>query len=461
MTVETGSAQNTSRPAAPAEAKHAKGKPGAGAGAGAGAGGMGGFMAILASLDVSGAAGTTALVGDVAVSARDAALAAAGRDASALKALRALDATAQSALAKFADALSDLEPTAASAADIDKLLQGLEGDGAVATALLPLPAPTDVHVQTDVPLDPSVLLAQSAQWSAVPAPVGEPANPNLVAGVLTHPAGATKLPHPGATPESAAALNAAAGDTGMDPLGKVGKAHKDAAARLASAEAALAVPVEASTAASSRQVQLPPKVAETPMTPIAAALAAANALISTPARREDATRERSVFRTNAAESSAITQSYQPSASGVAAPSALEAPTPTDMYVAEKVAYWISNDIQNAEMKLDGIGEMPVEVSIRMQGNEAHIAFRSDELQARAALENASQHLKDMLQREGLVLSGVSVGTAGAGDAGDQERNRSRQGARQSGVASVQPATSDTVSGAGRGRASGGSLDLFV
>ncbi|QTN30574.1 flagellar hook-length control protein FliK [Rhodoferax sp. AJA081-3] len=130
----------------------------------------------------------------------------------------------------------------------------------------------------------------------------------------------------------------------------------------------------------------------------------------------------------------------------------------ETYVAEKVAYWISNDVQNAEMKLDGMGELPVEVSIRMQGNEAHIAFRSDELHARAALENASEHLKDMLQREGVVLTGVSVGTAGAGDAGGQER-KSRQGARQAGVASVEPSRTESV--AGSRRSTGGALDLFV
>ncbi len=250
-----------------------------------------------------------------------------------------------------------------------------------------------------------------------------------------------------------------AGDSVLDPLGKTGKAHKDAAARLEAVQAALAAPVDAGSAASSRQAQLPQKLAEIPMSPIATALATANTI--TPARREEGTRERSVFRANATDNTAVAQTYLPSASGVSAPNAAEVVTPTDMYVAEKVAYWISNDIQNAEMKLDGIGEMPVEVSIRMQGNEAHIAFRSDELQARAALENASLHLKDALQREGLVLSGVSVGTAGAGDAGEQERNRSRQGARQSGVVSVQPAQADRISGAGRGRTSGGALDLFV
>jgi flagellar hook-length control protein FliK len=94
----------------------------------------------------------------------------------------------------------------------------------------------------------------------------------------------------------------------------------------------------------------------------------------------------------------------------------------------------------------------------MHGNEAHVAFRTDELQARAALENASTHLKELLQREGLVLTGVSVGTAGAGDSGDRE-GKPRQGNRQTNISVISelPARSGSVTG----RSTGGRLDLFV
>jgi len=131
---------------------------------------------------------------------------------------------------------------------------------------------------------------------------------------------------------------------------------------------------------------------------------------------------------------------------------------TDAYVAEKVSYWISNDVKNAELTLDGIGEKPVEVTISMKGNEAHVAFRTDELQARNALENASLHLKEMLQREGLVLSGVTVGTSGGGDTGTQDRN-SRQGGRQSTVIVDQSIRNEERTG-GR-QVVGRALDLFV
>ena len=185
-------------------------------------------------------------------------------------------------------------------------------------------------------------------------------------------------------------------------------------------------------------------------------LAVSGTLVSP--RREDQARERSVFRSNAIEGSALGQSFLSTSASVAVQYTPELQMSPDVYVAEKVAYWISNDVQNAEMKLDGIGLDPVEVSIRMHGNEAHVAFRTDELQARNALESAGAHLKELLQREGLVLTGVSVGTAGAGDSGGGDA-KSRQGARQGSVSAVVPTS--TRSESLTGRSTGARLDLFV
>ncbi len=91
-------------------------------------------------------------------------------------------------------------------------------------------------------------------------------------------------------------------------------------------------------------------------------------------------------------------------------------------------YWMSSDMKNAEMKLNGLGESPVEVSISVHGNQAHVAFRTDEALTRLALEDAGSTLKDMLSKEGLNLAGVSVGTSGADGDGAQE-HRSRQEGR--------------------------------
>ena len=135
---------------------------------------------------------------------------------------------------------------------------------------------------------------------------------------------------------------------------------------------------------------------------------------------------------------------------------------TEAQVAEQVKYWISHDVQNAELKLDGLGKDPVQVSISMSGNEANIIFRTDESQARGILENASAHLRDMLSREGLVLAGVSVGTSGGGGAaGDSGAPRQKGTMRQTTVA---PATLSSVPSGPRrpsGGNSGRALDLFV
>jgi flagellar hook-length control protein FliK len=132
-----------------------------------------------------------------------------------------------------------------------------------------------------------------------------------------------------------------------------------------------------------------------------------------------------------------------------------------MQVAEQVTYWVSHNVQNAELKLDGLGQSPVEVSISVQGKEAQITFRSDEAATRGVLEAAGAHLKDMLQREGMVLTGVSVGTSGSGDSSGAER-RARQGARQGVIAPLQVASVATQDTSRRANSvAGRSVDLFV
>jgi flagellar hook-length control protein FliK len=158
--------------------------------------------------------------------------------------------------------------------------------------------------------------------------------------------------------------------------------------------------------------------------------------------------------------------YSGTALGVSAPDYSQpgaaAPiTAPEMQVAEQVTYWVSHNVQNAELKLDGLGQSPVEVSISVQGKEAQISFRTDEAATRGVLEAAGAHLKDLLQREGMTLTGVSVGTSGSGESSGSER-RARQAARQGAIAPLQVTTVTTQDlnrrvGSGAGR----SVDLFV
>lgn len=125
-------------------------------------------------------------------------------------------------------------------------------------------------------------------------------------------------------------------------------------------------------------------------------------------------------------------------------------------VAEQVAYWVNQKTQNAELTLQRDGH-PVEVSVSLSGNEAHVSFRSDQQQTRELLDQSMAQLSDLLRSEGLVLSGMSVGTsardsAGGGEAGQQ---RPREGARQAQVVSAVPAGATSLE---RG---GGTLDRAV
>jgi flagellar hook-length control protein FliK len=127
-------------------------------------------------------------------------------------------------------------------------------------------------------------------------------------------------------------------------------------------------------------------------------------------------------------------------------------------IAQQVHYWISNDVQNAELKLDNWGQSPVEVSISLQGNEARVEFRTDVPELREILEGASAQLKDMLQGEGLVLSGVSVGSSGAGGAGAREQSP-RPDMRRATVAL--PETAAVAQPRRAGSTTGQAVDVFV
>ncbi len=127
-------------------------------------------------------------------------------------------------------------------------------------------------------------------------------------------------------------------------------------------------------------------------------------------------------------------------------------------VAHQVNYWLGSDVQSAELKMDGLGQSPVEVSITMQGQEARVAFRAEQVETRQIIEGTMSHLKDLLKSEGLVLAGVSIGSAGADGASSQDRKPKPQVRR---VGSVLPDLRLGQANARVSSSTGGALDLFV
>ena len=83
-------------------------------------------------------------------------------------------------------------------------------------------------------------------------------------------------------------------------------------------------------------------------------------------------------------------------------------------VAEQLKHWLVRDVQHAQLSLHGMGQEPVEVAIRVQGQMAHVVFGTDNPQARQLLEGSLRELSSLLLLDGLVLSGASVGTSSQG-----------------------------------------------
>jgi flagellar hook-length control protein FliK len=98
-------------------------------------------------------------------------------------------------------------------------------------------------------------------------------------------------------------------------------------------------------------------------------------------------------------------------------------------LADRIGNWVHQKTQSAELTLDAFGGSPVDVRISMTGSEAHVAFQSGSAETRQLLGGAVDQLRELLQSQGLVLSGMSVGGSdtpqGNGQAGAREGGGSR------------------------------------
>jgi flagellar hook-length control protein FliK len=130
-------------------------------------------------------------------------------------------------------------------------------------------------------------------------------------------------------------------------------------------------------------------------------------------------------------------------------------------LAEQLRYWLSQGVTSAEWTMAGDAD-PVQVSLSLQGNEASITFRSEQAGTRELLAGTADQLRDLLQREGLVLSGMTVGAEGSSARGQQP------GGDHTAPHSAMPRRVASGAGTGTGpaqaaaaRSTGGGVDLFV
>lgn len=324
----------------------------------------------------------------------------------------------------------------------------------------------------ELPLDASALLAQALQWTIpgetlqVDAPGAEGAgNPFPEIGAMLSASGVVGA----IRSKGVGAVSVDAGLAGSQKVNILGTQRKgvpgqmDTAALQSQADTALAATLVDVAPTSGRDAKSPPVDLFAKMVPSVTEVTAPVSVAAV--KRDEQTTAHGMIQSHSSPDVAVVASpggWLGSTVGAASVTASDAAVVVKpSYIAEQVSYWISNDVQKAEMKLDGLGASPVEVSISMNGNQAHVAFRTDEVQARDALENASVQLKEMLQRDGVVLSGMSVGTSGSGEAGagGQHDRNARQGTRNIAVVVEQPVRVDRdvkhINAVGR------ALDLFV
>ena len=110
------------------------------------------------------------------------------------------------------------------------------------------------------------------------------------------------------------------------------------------------------------------------------------------------------------------------------------------------------------VSLSAFGGGQVDVHVSVVGNEAQVEFRTDQPEARRLLQDAMPQLRQMLEQEGMLLSGGFVGTSTRHDQGPNARQPARTPEGAKVPASVALSAAGQTPG---GRASGRTLDVFV
>jgi hypothetical protein len=100
----------------------------------------------------------------------------------------------------------------------------------------------------------------------------------------------------------------------------------------------------------------------------------------------------------------------------------------------QVSFWAASNTRRASMRLEAGLKEALEVEVTLEDGNAHLAFRTDDPQAREALKaNAQQVLSELLAKSGVSLQGMSVDARDAQHSSSGQDGRSdgrRQGLRQ-------------------------------
>lgn len=77
--------------------------------------------------------------------------------------------------------------------------------------------------------------------------------------------------------------------------------------------------------------------------------------------------------------------------------------------AQKILYFVQSGVQSAQLHLNPAHLGPLDVQIRLDGNQVSVALASGHMETRHALEASVPQLRQMFGEQGIALGNVSVG----------------------------------------------------
>ena len=141
----------------------------------------------------------------------------------------------------------------------------------------------------------------------------------------------------------------------------------------------------------------------------------------------------------------------------------------DNQVSQRIVYMIGKE-SAATLTLNPPDLGPVQVVLNVSNDQATVAFSSEQLEVRQALENAMPRLREMMSESGIALGNATVDAGAANQQGSQNGERRAEGGNRNGggdgvvgtgqgetaVNEVAPRTTRTVALGDRGM-----VDLFA
>ncbi len=96
------------------------------------------------------------------------------------------------------------------------------------------------------------------------------------------------------------------------------------------------------------------------------------------------------------------------------------------HLGAQVSLWAAGNAKKASLRLEAGLRQALDVDVSLQGDKAHLAFRTDDAQVRETLRlQAQEVLAEMLARAGIALEGFSVGSQGRQGNGSTQEGSQR------------------------------------